>query len=278
MKCDMTVIDLHSHSDKSDGALCPNELLQHAAAAGVEVLSITDHDTLAAYPDVEQAAGSVPQLIPGVEFSTEWRKTGIHVLGLNIDLTSAAIEQATSIQAKARLARAEQIAAGLERLGVPDPLAGALTFAGKSAIGRPHFANYLVECGFVKDVGQAFRKYLGAGKVGDVKQHWSSLEQIISWIRDAGGTAVIAHPGKYGLTRTRRVALIEDFKQLGGGGIEVISGHQDAPLTASLAASASAAGLLASCGSDFHRPGQPWARLGMPLDLPAECKPVWDAW
>ncbi|MFT4580902.1 MAG: putative metal-dependent phosphoesterase TrpH [Gammaproteobacteria bacterium] len=274
----MPVIDLHSHSDKSDGVLSPNELLEAAFAAGVEVLSITDHDTLKAYQEIERSPDSLPHLIPGVEFSTEWKKTGIHVLGLNINVECAAMKHAATVQANARLARAEQIATGLERIGVPDALAGARSFAGQSAIGRPHFAHYLVECGFVKDVGQAFRKYLGAGKIGDVKQHWSSMEQIITWIRDAGGTAVVAHPGKYGLTRTRRVALIEDFKRLGGGAIEVISGHQDPALTASLAASATAAGLLASCGSDFHRPGQPWARLGMPLQLPGECKPVWDAW
>jgi 3',5'-nucleoside bisphosphate phosphatase len=183
----MAVIDLHSHSDKSDGFLSPNELLQHAFEAGVEMLSITDHDTLLAYQEIERPDDSLPRLIPGVEFSTEWNRTGIHVLGLNIDLGCAAIEHAASVQANARLARAEQIATGLERIGVRDALAGARAFAGQSAIGRPHFAHYLVECGFVKDLGQAFKKYLGAGKIGDVKQHWSSMEQIISWIRDAGG-------------------------------------------------------------------------------------------
>ena len=125
---------------------------------------------------------------------------------------------------------------------------------------------------------QAFRKFLGAGKAGDVKQHWAPFAQIIDWIRDSGGTAVLAHPGKYGLTRTRRLALVEEFCRLGGQGIEVISGLQDPRLTQSLAEAASVHDLLAACGSDFHRPGQSWAQLGMPLTLPPNCRPVWDAW
>jgi predicted metal-dependent phosphoesterase TrpH len=176
------------------------------------------------------------------------------------------------------LRRAEQIAARLERFGVQDSLAGALAIAGDGAVGRPHFARYLVAIEVVKDTAQAFRKYLGAGKAGDVKQHWAPLRQIIEWIRDSGGTAVLAHPGKYGLTLTRRLALVKEFRRLGGQGIEVISGLQDPTLTLSLAAAAAAHDLLAACGSDFHRPGQAWAKLGMPLILPPDCRPVWDAW
>jgi predicted metal-dependent phosphoesterase TrpH len=274
----MKAVDLHTHTNASDGYLTPLELLEQAHLAGIELLSITDHDTTAAYRHLDWANLVHLQLIAGVEFSTQWRSTGIHVLGLTVGLDSGVLQFATTFQSDARALRATRIAEKLEKIGVPDPMAGALRFAGDAAIGRPHFARHMVECGFVKDLSAAFKKHLGAGKIGDIKQHWASMQQIIDWIRDSGGIAVLAHPGKYGLTRTKRLALIDEFQLLGGRGLEVISGAQDPELTATLAATASAKGLLASCGSDFHEPKRPWASLGMKLDLPPQCRPIWDAW
>ena len=273
------IVDLHTHTNASDGSLDTTELMHEATAAGVELLSITDHDTLDAYATLPAGTTTpAPRLVGGIEFSTEWRGCGIHVLGLNVGLSSDAMSAATKFQRHAREQRAEKIAELLERIGVEQALDGARACANGGMIGRPHFARHLVASGFVKDLGQAFRKYLGAGKIGDVKQHWAPLERIIDWIRDSGGTAVLAHPGRYGLTHTRRNALITDFAAIGGRGIEVISGKQDPSLTATLATAAAKLDLLASCGSDFHHPGQPWARVGMPLALPGNCRPVWEAW
>lgn len=272
------IVDLHTHTNASDGSLTATELLQQAAAAGIELLSITDHDTLAAYATLRARDPGTPRLVGGIEFSTEWRGCGIHVLGLNITLASDAMRTATTFQHHARTQRAEKIAERLERIGVEGALDGARAHAHGGLLGRPHFARHLVASGFVKDMGQAFRKFLGAGKIGDVKQHWAPLERIIDWIRDSGGTAVLAHPGRYGLTHTRRNALITDFAASGGEGLEIVSGKQEPSLTATLATTAGKLGLLTSCGSDFHHPGQPWARLGMPITLPRGCRPVWDAW
>jgi len=272
------IADLHTHTTASDGSLDPAELCVQAAAAGIELLSITDHDTVDAFAGLKFDRPAAPRIAPGVEFSTQWEGCGIHVLGLNIDPASDAIAAATEFQAEARLHRAAQIAERLERLGARNVLGGAQAIAGRRTVGRPHIAQHLVESGFVKDPAQAFNRYLGAGKIGDVKQHWAPLETIIAWIRAAGGIAVLAHPGKYGLTRTRRNKLIAAFTAHGGQGLEVISGQQDPALTAALAAAANAHGLLASAGSDFHRPKQAWARLGMPLNLPPDCRPVWDRW
>lgn len=274
----MPIIDLHTHTNKSDGALPPNELVQRAVDAKIDMLSITDHDTVRAFDDLTTPIASAMRIIPGVEFSTQWRTLGIHVLGLNVDLSSAALDCAVTFQSEARCLRAEKIAERLASVGIVDALLGAQVEARGGAVGRPHFARFLVECGAVKDTGQAFKKYLGTGKIGDVKQHWATLEQIIAWIKDANGIAVLAHPGKYGLTRTKRIALIDDFQKLGGEAIEVLSGQQDPALTASLAETASAKNMLASCGSDFHSPNQPWARLGMSLVLPKACRPIWHAW
>ena len=256
------IIDLHTHTSASDGSLSATELLQHAVAAGVDVLSITDHDTLAAYATLPACGPTAPRLVGGIEFSTAWRGCGIHVLGLNIALASDAMRAATAFQHDARTQRAEKIAERLERIGVEHALDGARAYANGGLIGRPHFARHLVASGFVKDFSQAFRKFLGAGKIGDVKQHWAPLDRIVGWIRDSGGTAVLAHPGRYGLTHRRRNALVTDFAASGGEGLEVISGKQEPSLTATLAATAAKLGLLASCGSDFHHPGQPWAQIG----------------
>lgn len=273
------IVDLHTHTNRSDGTLPALELLERAHSAGVKLLSITDHDTIAAYHDLDyHSIKETIRIIPGIEFSTQWRRTGVHILGLNIDLDSDSITTATAFQINARKQRARQISERLERVGLPDTLPGALAVAKQGAVGRPHFAQHLVDRGEVKTLSEAFKKYLGHGKAGDVKQHWAPFDQIIEWIRAGGGTPVLAHPGKYGLTHNKRNALIEDFARSGGQGLEVISGQQDPMMTKSLAKSAEAYGLYASVGSDFHQLERPWSYLGMPLELPDICRSVWQLW
>jgi len=210
--------------------------------------------------------------------STQWCGRGIHIVGLNVDPQDKALRDGVSRQRAIRIERANKIAARLARLGLGDSLARVREMAGPAAIGRPHFARYLVETGAVRNVGQAFKKYLGAGKPGDIRRDWSSLQSVTAWIVDAGGTAVIAHPGHYRLTRTKLVALIDEFREAGGRAIEVVSGHQDAALTAKMGRVASDHELLASCGSDFHRPEATWSDLGRFRALPAHCQPVWEHW
>ena len=125
---------------------------------------------------------------------------------------------------------------------------------------------------------KAFKRYLGAGKAGDIRQQWAELGDVISWIRSAGGVAVLAHPTKYNMTRTKLCLLLEDFVQLGGEAIEVISGSQTASITDSMSKLCQQFNLLASCGSDFHAPSQPWAALGMIPKLPDNNVPVWTRW
>ena len=270
------VIDLHCHSTASDGTLTPQELLDRALTNGVELLSITDHDTVAAYAALDEIPPSL-SLVPGIELSTAWQGVGIHVVGLNVAPGHPAMTAAVTRQREARVARAGKIARRLVKLGLPDTLAAAAKQAGDGVIARPHFARALVELGVVKDISTAFRKYLGKGKAGDVKDHWAPLEDTIGAIRDAGGIAVLAHPGHYQLTRSKRRRLVADFKAAGGGAVEVISGRQDPALTAALAHDAVDFDLLASAGSDFHRPGQYGVELGAVPPLPPICTPVWNA-
>ena len=268
--------DLHSHTIASDGKLTPLALLERARAADLELLAITDHDSIAAYAELPEVTGL--KVIPGVEFSTLWQRVGIHIVGLNISLDSPALGHAIAFQHRARDERAARIAERLAKRGLPDTLAGAAQFADGGSIGRPHFAQYLVSIGAVTTIEFAFRKYLDTSRVGSQLEGWASLPQIVGWIREAHGTPVIAHPGKYHLTHARLSQLTVEFQAVGGLAIEVVSGQQKPELTRDMAALAERHGLAASVGSDFHQPGQVWAQLGVTPPLPASCKPVWQLW
>lgn len=270
------IFDLHSHSNQSDGILSPEALMSRAKMRGVDVLALTDHDTIAGLAAAQQAAQQSDMvLVKGIEFSSQWGKGGIHVVGLGIDPDSEPLIQAIDNQRHARALRAELIAERLSRLGITGSLAGAQAVAGTAMVGRPHFAQYLVNIGVVASVQDAFKKFLGAGKPADVKYPWPTLEEVIGWIHAAGGVAVLAHPLKYNLTRTKMRALIKDFAAQNGDAIEVISGQQSQVATEDLARLAADLNLYASCGSDFHGPDQPWQELGNFGCLPPSCQPVW---
>lgn len=269
------IFDLHSHTTLSDGALTPQELVLRAVEKGVDVLAVTDHDTIDAYQEMPDSFDSI-KLVAGIEFSTQWENTGIHVLGLNIDLESDAVSTGARLQSEARLERARLIGEKLEKKGIKDAFTGARKLSHGDYIGRPHFAQHLVNIGKVPSLQAAFKKYLGAGKVGDIKQHWADLSQTIQWIRDANGMAVLAHPLKYKLTNSKLKRLLDSFIQVGGQGIEVISGRQLPYQTQYLSQLCEQKNLLASCGSDFHRPSKHWADLGGFPPLPGNVIPVWD--
>ena len=269
------IYDLHLHSSASDGALDPTTLLAHAADCGVGAVAITDHDTLAAYDGLDSTR---LRLIPGIEFSTTWRHIGIHVVGLDIDPANATLRRGVARQQSAREERAARIAARLRRLGIPDPLPAVREAAGNGYIGRPQFAAHLVDTGIAKNVKTAYRKYLGAGKPGDVRDGWAALDEILRWIHAAGGASVIAHPAKYGLTKSRTRALAREFAGAGGQAIEVVCGPQTDATTSWLAGLANEMGLAASCGSDFHTPDHAWSRPGGFAPLPDSVQPVWQSW
>lgn len=270
------IYDLHCHSNCSDGTLPASVLVALAVEKKVDVISITDHDTLLGYKNINSAVANI-KIIPGIEFSTQWQKIGVHILGLNVQLQHSAMEEGVNFQTKARQERAEKIAEKLHKAGLENALQGAQKFAGDAEVARPHFARYMVETGFSKSFEQAFKKYLGAGKPGDIKQLWANMDKVIGWIKDSGGVAVLAHPYKYNLTRTKLIALLDDFKQAGGEGMEVLSGAQGNDVTAMLRDLSVQKKLLASMGSDFHSPATQWCNLGMHTKLPLACTPVWSA-
>ena len=271
--------DLHSHSTCSDGRLSPTELVQLAASEGVHTLALTDHDTVQGVPEAQQAAAEAGiALVTGVEISTTWSGCNVHIVGLNMDIEHPALRQGLESQQQARRKRAEIIAEKLSSLGVDDFLAKAEAVAGGAELGRPHFARVLVDEGVVQTMPEAFKKYLGAGKKGDVKSLWPGIEQAVAWIRAAGGVAVLAHPLHYKMTNMKRRALLKAFKEAGGAAMEVVSGAQQSrDQTLYMAQLAKEYALAASTGSDFHFLSQ-WQKPGKTNHLPETVNPVWMLW
>lgn len=270
------IFDLHCHTNCSDGALSPDALILRAAEKGVSVLSITDHDTIAGWQMAEASALNTGiKLVPGIEFSSQWSKGQVHIVGLNIATENPVLLDAINQQANARELRSQQIADKLHKLGIEGSLEGAREIAGNAQLTRPHFAQFLIAKGYAKDMNAAFKKYLGQGKAADVKYQWPDMQTVIGWIKSAGGVPVLAHPAKYDLTRTRLCKLVEEFIAAGGQAMEVISGLQSPEITKDLARIANQYGLHASCGSDFHYPNQHWHELGAFGVMPDSVKPVW---
>ncbi|QKT05093.1 PHP domain-containing protein [Ectothiorhodospiraceae bacterium 2226] len=273
------VHDLHAHSTYSDGTLTPTLLVRRAQAQGVGVLALTDHDGLDGLPEAEAAARECGiRLIPGVEVSVSWAGRTLHVLGLGVDPADAGLREGLARLRAFRGWRAEEIARRLEAHGIPDAYAGAKGYAHGAIIGRTHFARHLLALGKARNFGHVFKRYLTQGKPGHVPGQWASLEEALGWIHGAGGQAVLAHPARYKLTRTKLNILLEEFRAAGGEGLEVISGSHAPRDSVLMATFARRHGLLASVGSDFHDPDGGYAELGRLPELPAGCRPIWHTW
>ena len=273
-------IDLHCHSTASDGALSPATVVARAHERGVRVLALTDHDTIEGLPEARQRAAELGlQLVNGIELSCTWGGATIHVLGYGFALDAPAIEAAVKSLHTGRWARAEEIDRRLARVGFVGCLQGARAVQQElgdsgNAPARPHFAEYLVRAGFVADRAEAFRKWLGAGKLGDVKQHWPSLAEVLATLRAADAWISLAHPAQYDFTRSKRRRLVGEFVSGGGHAIEVVNGLQPAEQVGTLAILAREFGMLVSAGSDFHAPGD-WSELGMYRPVPDDLPPLW---
>ncbi len=276
----MPIIDLHCHSNISDGVLSPRELVARASANGVEILALTDHDDC----DGLCAAGSTAlefgiEFVNGVEISVTWRGRTIHVVGLNVDPENADLQGGLGSIREGRAKRAREIGDALSRAGISGSFEGAYAFAGnKNLIGRTHFARFLVSNGYAKDVQSVFRKFLVRGKPGHVSHDWAKLSDAVSWIVASGGMAVIAHPGRYELSTEAFKSLLCEFREAGGQGIEVVTSSHTRDMAIRFGDFAKRFDLYASMGSDFHSPEESRVDLGrLPL-LPEGCTPIWEAW
>lgn len=274
----MTPIDLHCHSNVSDGVLPPAEVVARAAARGCQMLALTDHDDISGLPEAQAEAQRLGlRLINGVEISVTWRKRTLHILGLDIQLDNPQLNDGLKQVRSGRTERAMRIGESLAKVGIADAFDGARRFASNpDIISRTHFARYLVEIGAAKDVRSVFKRYLAKGKPGYVSHVWADFSEALQWIKAAGGLSVIAHPGRYEIGRGLTLELFQEFKDAGGDGVEVVTSNHDVNQIRLFGQMAQQFDLLASCGSDFHGPGETWCEPGILPDLPYNCRPVWD--
>ena len=276
----MENFDLHNHSTCSDGLLTPTQLIELAARTGTDAIALTDHDNLDGLEEAEKAARRAGiGFVPGVEISVSWGEHTLHVVGLNVDPASRRLREGLEGIRVGRLGRGRQIEAALGKLGFEGTFDAALRLAGsETLLSRTHFARHLVERGAAKDLQHAFDRYLGKGKAAYVSHRWASLEEAMDWIQGSGGTAVLAHPGRYDLKPMFRDELLRQFKSLGGAAIEVVTGSHRPEQYAMWQRVAEEYGFLASRGADFHGPGESPYEPGRLPPLAASLTPVWSGW
>ena len=268
-----TKIDLHSHSNASDGVLSPTALISRAKEQGVEVLALTDHDTVDGIAEAKTAAQQQQiTLISGVEISTVWQGKTIHIVGLDFDETHPAMTELLQRQAQLRYARAVEIGERFKKFGLENAFAEAQALT-SGEVTRAHYARYLVNIGMVSNEGQAFKRYLSQGKPCYVKANWCDIPTAIEVIHQAGGIAVVAHPMRYQMTNNKIRTLIEDFQQWGGDAVEIAGGvdHNQQKMLIQwldkLSLSASVIDIrIDPCG---------WIELGKNLTIPENVKTVW---
>jgi predicted metal-dependent phosphoesterase TrpH len=270
--------DLHCHSVVSDGTLTPELLASRAAANGVELWALTDHDEIGGQVRAAAAAAANGMAyLTGVEISVTFANETVHIVGLGFDATNPIIVNGLAKTRGGRGERAMEMSDGLAKVGIKGAYDGALKFVGNpELISRTHFARFLVESGVCKDTYEVFRKYLTEGKPGYVPHRWASLSEAVTWITQSGGAAVIAHPGRYKFSANEEFALFSEFKTHGGQGVEVVTGSHTTAEYVEYAAVAKEFDLAASRGSDFHSPDESRIDLGtLPL-LPGDLTPVWE--
>ncbi len=273
----MTGVDLHLHSTASDGRLSPARLVEHAAALGVRLLALTDHDTTAGLEDARaEAARRGVAFVPGIELSADWRGRSVHVLGLLIDPSAPGLVRGVQSLATERERRAVEIARRLDRAGAPGRDALERTRAWSGLPTRTHFARALCELGAARSMAEAFDRYLARGRPAEVRSCWPAMAEAVAWLVAAGGTAVLAHPLRYRLSGGQRRELAREFREAGGRAIEIACGGGSAAQLEQAASLALRTGLAGSVGSDFHDPNVPWNQPGRLAKLPTSIHPVWD--
>lgn len=272
--------DLHTHSTISDGSMTPKDLVIAAAEKGIDVLGLTDHDCTNGFAEACSVAESLNiKVIGGVEISCTWQNKGIHIVGINVKPDSPELQSGLAKLQQLRINRALDIGNRLKKYGIPDVFPAVEVRAGQGMmITRTHFAQQLFDMGLATSIRDAFDRYLGVGKPGYVNTQWAELAEAVSWIRAAGGISVVAHPLRYKLTASWLRRLLVDFKEVGGQGIEVVSGTASPGDIQASSEYAKRFGLLASVGSDFHGIEHGWPKLGRLPPLPKGLEPVWADW
>ena len=270
--------DLHCHSIVSDGTLTPEALAERAKTNGVELWALTDHDEIGGQHRAAAAAKAQGMAyLTGTEISVTFAGETVHIVGLGFDPDDIKLKQGLYDTRNGREQRAREMSDSLAKVGIHGAFEGALKFVGNpELISRTHFSRHLVESGVCKETNEVFRKYLTEGKPGYVPHRWATLKDAVTWITQAQGIAVIAHPGRYNFSANAEYALFTEFKAHGGRGVEVVTGSHTKQEFIKYAETAKEFGLAASRGSDFHSPIESHTDLGTLPFLPGDLTPVWE--
>jgi len=258
-------IDLHCHSTASDGTLSPAAVVALAGARGVDLLALTDHDTVSGIAEARAAARILQiRLLAGVEISALWAGREVHILGLGVNEADTDLREVLREQQNRRWARGREIATRLEDLGFEGAWGVTLKGAGNAVPGRAHFARFLAGAGGMRNIQVAFDHLLGPGRPAYVAPSWMDMESAVKCIAKAGGRAVLAHPDRYKFPRQTQGRLVGEFHAAGGWGMEVGDprAQEHAPDMGEICA-----GLVPTWGSDFHCPGV-GRELGMEIRAP----------
>jgi 3',5'-nucleoside bisphosphate phosphatase len=259
------VIDLHTHSDRSDGSEPPARVVELAHEVGCSALALTDHDTLEGLPAARARADSLGiRLVPGCEVScVPVAGGGVHVLVYFVDDPAGPLGVELDRLRQDRRARNEALAERLRQLGVPVTVAMAAAHAGTVAgVGRPHFARAMVEVGAVGSTDEAFARYLGNGAAAYVPKGRLTVADVCRLARDSGGVAVLAHPLTVGLTGPALAAVVADLAGHGLAGLEARYGRYSPRQRTDLGNLARRFGLVATGGSDCHGASTPDLHVG----------------
>lgn len=273
-------VDLHSHSTVSDGMLNPDQVAQRAHDNNVDMWALTDHDELGGLALAEKTATDLGmQFIPGVEISVTWLGKTVHIVGLNVDYHQPQLVDALRYVRSGREQRSHQIAEALQKMGISGAYEGALSYAtNPELVSRTHFARFLIKQGYCSSIQEVFNKYLGEDGPAYIPMQWASLENALRWIHEAQGVAVIAHPGRYDFNTLQFDLLFDTFKELGGEGIEVLTGSHTPAQYQQYAHIAKRYDFEVSSGSDFHGPKEGRVDLGGLPPLPSGLRPIWQRW
>jgi len=267
----MPRIDLHTHSDESDGTFTPSEVVRRAAELGLDVVALTDHDTTSGLEEASEAAREVGvELVPGVEFSAEHQATSIHVLCYWMDTSNEVLQTELQRLRDDRFRRGEMMIEKLQALGFDISFERVRQIAGGGNIVRPHVAQAMVEAGIVADEAEAFDRYIADGGPAHVPKHALGPLDSVDLIVRAGGVCVLAHPGMWGAQSSVPDDLIAAMAERGMVGLEVDHTDHTPEQRAIYRAMAERLGLVATGGSDCHGTRYDPIRLGSSLCDPEQ--------
>ena len=246
-------IDLHNHSYYSDGVLSPAEVVRLANEHGCEKFALTDHDTLDGLTEAELEAKKLGmQFIPGVEVSAMWGNMTVHIVGLDVDIENTTLQTGLKQHQAFRQERAQKMARGLGGAGIFGAMEKTQAIAKTDMITRTHFAQMLIQEGVCKDMKSVFKRFLTGKKPGGVGGKWAEYDAVISWIREAGGKAVLAHPFRYRMTNTKIKRMMAHLAEAGLDGVEVVTFHSTNEEISLMSKWADEFNLSYSSGSDYH--------------------------